>query len=202
MKLSPSARKWVRGVVDYGGLVAFLIGFFLNRGGGMTSQEALVQATWWLVGGSLLGLVVGFVFEKRIAPFPLIAGGAALVFGGLTLFFHDVRFVKMKPTVMNTLFGVLLLGGLALRKNPLKLLLGDAVKMPEEGWRKLTLNYGLFFLALAGLNEIVWRTQPDDIWVVFRFPGLLILTVLFGFAQVPLMMKYAKTDEPPPPHVE
>ena len=202
MKLSPAARKWVRGVVDYGGLAAFLIGFFLNRGGGMTSQEALVQATWWLVGGSLLGLVVGFVFEKRIAPFPLIAGGAALVFGGLTLFFHDVRFVKLKPTVMNSLFGVALLGGLILRKNPLKLLLGDAVKMPDEGWRKLTLNYGLFFLALAGLNELVWRTQPDDIWVVFRFPGLLILTVLFGFAQVPLMMKYAKTDEPPPPHVE
>ena len=202
MKLSPAARKWVRGVVDYGGLAAFLIGFFLTRGGGMTSQEALVQATWWLVGGSLLGLVVGFVFEKRIAPFPLIAGGAALVFGGLTLFFHDVRFVKLKPTVMNSLFGVALLGGLILRKNPLKLLLGDAVKMPDEGWRKLTLNYGLFFLALAGLNEIVWRTQPDDIWVVFRFPGLLILTVLFGFAQVPLMMKYAKTDEPPPPHVE
>ena len=202
MKLSPSARKWVRGVVDYGGLVAFLIGFFLNRGGGMTSQEALVQATWWLVGGSLLGLVVGFVFEKRIAPFPLIAGGAALVFGGLTLFFHDVRFVKLKPTVMNSLFGVALLGGLILRKNPLKLLLGDAVRMPDEGWRKLTLNYGLFFLALAALNEFVWRTQPDDVWVVFRFPGLLILTVLFGFAQVPLMMKYAKTDEPPPPHVE
>ena len=202
MKLSPAARKWVRGVVDYGGLVAFLIGFFLNRGGGMTSQEALVQATWWLVGGSALGLVVGLAFEKRIAPFPLIAGGAALVFGGLTLFFHDVRFVKLKPTVMNSLFGVALLGGLILRKNPLKLLLGDAVKMPDEGWRKLTLNYGLFFLALAGLNEIVWRTQPDDIWVVFRFPGLLILSVLFSFAQVPLMMKYAKTDEPPPPHVE
>ena len=202
MKLSPSARKWVRGVVDYGGLVAFLIGFFLNRGGGMTSQEALVQATWWLVGGSLLGLVVGFVFEKRIAPFPLIAGGAALVFGGLTLFFHDVRFVKLKPTVMNSLFGVALLGGLILRKNPLKLLLGDAVKMPDEGWRKLTLNYGLFFLALAVLNEIVWRTQSESTWVLFRFPGLLILSVVFSFAQVPLMMKYAKTDEPPPPHVE
>ena len=202
MKLSPAARKWVRGVVDYGGLVAFLIGFFLNRGGGMTSQESLVQATWWLVGGSALALLIGLIFERRIAPFPLISGGAALLFGGLTLFFHDVRFVKMKPTVMNTLFGVVLLGGLVLRKNPLKLLLGDAVKMPDEGWRKLTLNYGLFFLALAGLNEIVWRTQPDDIWVVFRFPGLLILSLLFSFAQVPLMMKYAKTDEPPPPHVE
>ena len=194
MKLSPSAHKWVRGVVDYGGLVAFVIGYFSTRD--------MVQATWWLVAGSALALVIGLVFERRIAPFPLIAGGAALVFGGLTLFFHDVRFVKMKPTVMNTIFGVVLLTGLALRKNPLKLLLGDAVKMPDEGWRKLTLNYGLFFLVLAVLNEVVWRTQPDDIWVVFRFPGLLILSVLFSFAQVPLMMKYAKTEEPPPPHVE
>jgi intracellular septation protein len=203
MKLSPTAHKWVRGLVDYGGLVVFLLGFFYNtRIVGLASREALVEATWWLVGGSALALVVGLVFERRIAPFPLISGGAALLFGGLTLFFHDVRFVKMKPTVMNTLFGVVLLGGLILRKNPLKMLLGDAVKMPEEGWRKLTLNYGLFFLALAAVNEIVWRTQPDDIWVVFRFPGLLILSVLFSFAQVPLMMKYAKTDEPPPPHVE
>lgn len=203
MKLSPTAHKWVRGTVDYGGLVVFLIGFFYNtKVVGLASQEALVQATWWLVGGSALALLVGLVFERRIAPFPLISGGAALLFGGLTLIFHDVRFVKMKPTVMNSLFGVVLLGGLALRKNPLKALLGDAVKMPDAGWRKLTLNYGLFFLALAALNEIVWRTQPDDIWVVFRFPGLLILSVLFSFAQVPLMMKYAKTDEPPPPHVE
>ncbi|WP_312161301.1 inner membrane-spanning protein YciB [Phenylobacterium sp.] len=194
MKLSPTARKWVRGIVDYGGLAAFVAGYFTSRD--------MVQATWWLVGGSALALVVGLVFERRIAPFPLIAGGAALVFGGLTLFFHDVRFVKMKPTVMNTIFGAVLLGGLVMRKNPLKLLLGDAVKMPDEGWRRLTLNYGLFFLVLAGLNEAVWRTQPDDIWVVFRFPGLLILSVLFSFAQVPLMMKYAKTDEPPPPHVE
>jgi intracellular septation protein len=203
MKLSPAAHKWVRGLVDYGGLVVFLLGFFYNtKIAGLASREALVEATWWLVGGSGLALVVGLIFERRIAPFPLISGGAALLFGGLTLFFHDVRFVKMKPTVMNTLFGAVLLGGLALRKNPLKLLLGDAVKMPEEGWRKLTLNYGLFFLALAAINEVVWRTQPDDIWVVFRFPGLLILSVLFSFAQVPLMMKYAKTDEPPPPHVE
>lgn len=203
MTLSPAGRKWVRGVVDYGGLVAFVGAFFvLKVGMGMESKDALVQATWALVGGSAVGLLVGLIFERRIAPFPLIAGGAALVAGGLTLAFHDVRFVKMKPTVMNLAFGVALLGGLVLRKNPLKALLGDAMKMPDEGWRKLTLNYGLFFLALAALNEAVWRTQPDDIWVVFRFPGLLVLSVLFSFAQVPLMMKYAKTDEPPPPHVE
>jgi intracellular septation protein len=202
MNLSPNAHKWVRAIVDYGGLVCFLAAFVYLRAGGTPSSTALTQATWALVAGSALSLVIGFVFEKRIAPFPLIAGGAALVFGGLTLLFHDVRFVKMKPTVMNLAFAVALLGGLALKKNPLKLLLGESIRMPDEGWRKLTLSYGLFFAAVAVLNEIVWRTQPDDIWVVFRFPGLMIITVVFSFTQVPLMMKYAKTDKPPPPHVE
>lgn len=202
MKLSPGAHKWVRGIVDYGGLVAFLVAFLYLRSTGVVSQTALTQATWALVAGSALSLVIGFIFEKRIAPLPLIAGGAALVFGGLTLIFHDVRFVKMKPTVMNLAFSVVLLGGLLLKKNPLKLLLADSIKMPDEGWRKLTLSYGIFFAFVAGLNEAVWRTQPDDIWVVFRFPGLMILTVIFSFSQVPLMMKYAKTDKPPPPHVE
>ena len=202
MTLTPTARKWVRGVVDFGGLAAFLVAFFYFKSTGMPQSEALIQATWALVAGSAVALVIGFVVERRIAPFPLIGGLAALVFGGLTLIFHDPRLLKIKPTVMNTAFGVILLGGLAMRKNPLKLLLGEAMQMPDEGWRKLTLNYGLFFLALAVLNEIVWRTQSEATWVLFRFPGLLVLSVVFSFAQVPLMMKYAKTDEPPPPHVE
>lgn len=202
MTLTPTARKWVRGVVDFGGLAAFLVAFFYFKSTGMPQSEALIQATWALVAGSAVALVIGFVVERRIAPFPLIGGLAALVFGGLTLVFHDPRLLKIKPTVMNTAFGVILLGGLAMRKNPLKLLLGEAMQMPDEGWRKLTLNYGLFFLALAVLNEIVWRTQSEATWVLFRFPGLLVLSVVFSFAQVPLMMKYAKTDEPPPPHVE
>ena len=202
MTLTPTARKWVRGVVDFGGLAAFLVTFFYFKSTGMPQSEALIQATWALVAGSAVALVIGFVVERRIAPFPLIGGLAALVFGGLTLIFHDPRLLKIKPTVMNTAFGVILLGGLAMRKNPLKLLLGEAMQMPDEGWRKLTLNYGLFFLALAVLNEIVWRTQSEATWVLFRFPGLLVLSVVFSFAQVPLMMKYAKTDEPPPPHVE
>lgn len=202
MKLSPGAHRWVRGFVDYGGLVAFLVAFVYLRASGVAQQEALVQATWGLVVGSAVALVVGLVVERRIAPFPLIGGGAALLFGGATLLFDDPRLLKIKPTVMNTIFGVLLLAGLAFRKNPLRLLMGEAIQMPEEGWRRLTLHYALFFLALAGLNEFVWRTQSDDFWVAFRFPGILIITVLFSFAQVPLMMKYAKTDKPPPPHVE
>jgi intracellular septation protein len=202
MTLSPNARKWVRSLVDYGGLAAFLIAFVYFRLSGVDQSDALMQATWALVAGSAVALAIGFVVERRIAPFPLIGGVAALFFGMLALFFHDPRLLQIKPTVMNTVFGVLLLGGLVLRKNPLKLLMGEAIQMPDAGWRKLTLHYGLFFLALAALNEVVWRTQSYDTWVGFRFPGILVITVIFSFAQVPLMMKYAKTDEPPPPHVE
>ena len=184
MTLTPQAHKWVRGFVDYGGLVVWIIAYF--AGG-----RNLVNATWALVAGSAVALIVGLIFERRIAPLPLIAGGAALLFGGLTLFFHDARFLKMKPTVMNALFGGVLLGGLALGKMPLKLLLGEAFPMSEVGWRTLTLRYGLFFLALATLNEMVWRTQPDTTWVFFRFPGLMILTLIFAVSQAPMMTKHA-----------
>ena len=193
MTLSPKAHRIVRAIVDYGGLAAWILAYFLGG-------RNLVNATWALVAGSAAALVVGFVVERRIAPFPLIAGGAGLVFGSLTLVFHDARFLKIKPTVMNTAFGLALLGGLALKKNPLKLLLGDSFPMADEGWKKLTLRYGVFFLALAALNEVIWRTQPDTVWVLFRFPGLMILTVLFAVSQAPLMMKYAHQDhllEPP-----
>lgn len=195
MTLSPKAHRWVRAIVDYGGLACWLAAYFLGG-------RNLVNATWALVAGSAVALLIGFVVERRIAPFPLIAGGAGLVFGSLTLAFHDARFLKIKPTVMNLAFGVALLGGLALGKNPLKLLLGESFPMADEGWKKLTLRYGVFFLALAALNEAIWRTQPDTTWVLFRFPGLMVLTVAFALTQAPLMMKYAHTDHLPEPPLE
>lgn len=193
--MSDRLRHWVRWFVDYSALFIFAVAFF-------ASGRDMQKATWALVAGSAIALVVGLAVERRLAPFPAIAGGAALVFGGLSLFLHDPRVLKVKPTVMNTIFAVTLLGGLALGKNPLKLLLGDSFDMPEATWRRLTVNYALFFLALAGLNEAVWRTQSDSVWVVFRFPGMLILTVLFSFAHAPLLMKYVRADELPPPPTE
>jgi intracellular septation protein len=190
-----SRRHWVRWFVDYSALVVFLIAFF-------ATGRDLVQASWWLVGGSALALLVGLAVERRVAPFPAIAGGAALLFGGLTLIFDDPRFLKVKPTVMNSLFGLALVVGLAMRKNPLKLVLGDAFQMPEPVWRQLTLRYAAMFFGLAMLNEIVWRTQPDTVWVVFRFPGLMVLTLVFTLIQVPLLMRYVKTEDMPPPPTE
>lgn len=193
--MTEQGRRWVTWFVDYFALAAFLAGYFL------TGRD-LQQATWALVAGSALALVVGFAVERRLAPFPALAGGAALLFGGLTLVFHDARFLKVKPTVMNLVFAALMFGGLMLRKHPLKLLMGEAFEMPEAAWRKLTLRYGVFFASLAALNELVWRTQSEETWVLFRFPGLMIITIAFSIAQAPFLMKYVKTGETPPPPVE
>lgn len=187
-------RHWVRYFVDYAALAAFLIAFLVTRD--------LQKATWGLVVGSVVAITVGFAVERRIAPLPLFVGGAGLVFGAASLFFHDARILKMKPTIMNTAIAIALVGGLAMKKHPLKLVLGDAFEMPEATWRLLTLNYVGLFLGLAALNEFVWRTQTDATWVFFRFPGMMILTVVFSLAHAPLLMKYVKAEELPPPPTE
>lgn len=193
--MTAQGRSWVTWFVDYFALAVWLIAYFVTG-------KNLQQATWALVGGSAVALLVGFVVERRLAAFPAITGGAALVFGGLTLAFHDARFLKMKPTVMNLVFAGLMFGGLILHKQPLKLLLGEAFEMPEEAWRKLTLRYGIFFAALAVLNEAVWRTQSEQTWVLFRFPGLVVITIIFSLTQAPFLMRYMKGAELPPPPVE
>ena len=186
---APAAKRppWVRMAIDYAGAVAFLAGFIITRD--------LQKATWFLVAASAAALVAGYALERRIAPMPLIYGGAALLFGTLTLVFHDPRFVKMKTTFVDLALGSAMLIGLRLGKSPIKLIVGDALKLSEDGWRALTLRFGIFFLALAALNEVVWRTQPDAVWLLLRFPGYAILTFLFAFTQAPMMMKEAKRLE-------
>jgi intracellular septation protein len=183
-------RVWVRNFVDYSALAVFLVAYF-------ATGRNITLATWALVIGSAVALAVGLIVERRLAPLPAIAGVGALVFGGASLFFHDPRILKMKPTVMNGLFAAGLLGGLAFGKNPLRLMLGEAFDMPPKTWRQLTINFAMLFLGLALLNEFIWRTQPEETWVIFRFPGMMILTFAFSIAHAPLLMKHVKTDEPP-----
>jgi intracellular septation protein len=186
----------VRTIVDFGGLAAWFGAFLvLWLGFKIPRAEALLEATWWLVGGSAAALALGLIVERRIAPLPLFAGMAALVFGGLALAFHDIRWVKIKPTAINVTLAVVMLGGLAMGKNPLKALFSQTLHLSSPAWRRLTLRYGVFFLSMAALNELVWRTQPDSTWVVFRFPGLPILSVLFALTQVPMMVKDMKAVE-------
>jgi intracellular septation protein len=188
-----SNARWVRIAVDYGAPIAFAAVFFPTRN--------FMLATWVLVGASVLALALGFIVERRLAPLPLIAGALALVFGGLTLVFNDPGFVKMKVSVVNSLFAAALLGGVAAGKNPLKMLLGESLTLPDAAWRTLTLRYGLYFVAVAAANEFVWRTQSDETWVAFRI-GLLPAALLFSLTQAPYLMKHMKrpdeaTPEPP-----
>ena len=189
--MTTRTRAWVRNFVDYSALAVFLIAYF-------ATGRNITTATWALVIGSAVAILVGLIVERRIAPLPAIAGGAALVFGGASLFFHDPRILKMKPTVMNGLFAAGLLGGMAFGKNPLRLILGEAFEMPPQIWRQLTINFALMFLGLAILNELIWRTQPEATWVIYRFPGMMILTFVFSIAHAPLLMKHIKPDEPSP----
>lgn len=177
----------VRLGVDFGAPGAFLVSYFLTRD--------MMTATWWLVGGSAVALALGLAVEKRVAPLPLVAGGAAIVFGLMTVVFHDDRWIKMKPTFLNLAFAGFLLGGVVLKKSPLKVVLGEVIKMPDPMWRTLAIRYGLFFLCVAVLNEIVWRTQPEATWVVFRMPGLQLLALAFSATQFPTMLKGAKAME-------
>jgi intracellular septation protein len=117
-----------------------------------------------------------------------------VVFGGLTLFLQNEEFIKLKPTIIYVLFGVVLLGGLAFRKPLLGMVLDSVFNLTDEGWRKLTLRWALFFLALAVLNEVVWRTQSTDFWVSFKVFGVLPLTFIFAALQYPLLTKYAAAE--------
>ncbi len=186
----------IRAVVDFGGLVVFVLAYFaaklvLHR----SSQDVLLIATWGLVVGSAVALLVGFLAERRLAPLPLFSGLAALIFGALALIFHNTLFVKIKPTAINLILSMVMLVGAGLGKTPLKMVLGGTLTMTDGAWRRLTVRYGVFFLVMAGLNEVVWRTQPDSIWILFRFPGLPLLSVLFALSQVPMMMKDMKGVE-------
>jgi intracellular septation protein len=204
---------WVRQVVDFGALAAFAAVFLFFRLRGVPGSEALVHATWGLVAGSVVAIGVGLFVEKRLALMPLIVGGFALVFGVLTLVFHDDLFVKLKVKVLNGCLAIALLGGAWLKKEPLKALLGSVIPVNDRAWRILTVRYGIYFAAVAVVNELVrsealvgWaaaqlgktNVDPADVWVSFR--GVLwIASSVFGLANVPLIMKNLIADKPVDP---
>ena len=201
----------LRQAVDFSGLLAFGLAFVVMRLRGLDGDEALVHATWFLVAGSAVGVAIGLIVEKRLALLPLLVGGFALVFGLLTLFTGDGLWVKLKVTILNSCLAVALLGGLWLGKQPLRALLGTVIPINDRAWRTLTLRYGVYFLAVAIVNELVrsealvgWaaaqmgRTDvdPADVWVSFR--GVLwIASSAFGLSQIPLIMRNLTSPDAP-----
>jgi len=141
----------------------------------------------------VLALAVSYALTRHLPVMPLVTAVIVLVFGSLTLILHDELFIKLKPTIIYLLFGAVLLGGLAAGKSLLGI---DSVfHLTEEGWRRLTLRWALFFFALAILNEIVWRSQTTDVWVTFKVFGVVPLTFLFAALQYPLLTRYAAPEK-------
>ena len=158
-------------------------------------------ATGVLMVGVVVALAASYWLTRRLPVMPVVTAAAVLLFGALTFYFDNPVFIKMKPTVVNCIFGAALLGGLAFNKPLLPVVLDSALSLDEAGWRKLTFRWGIFFFVLAGLNEVVWRTQSDVFWAGFKVFGTMPLTVLFALSQVPLIMRHeAKATEAPEEH--
>jgi len=153
-------------------------------------RVGIFVATAVFMAAIVIALAVSYALTRHLPMMPLITAAIVLVFGSLTLVLHDELFIKLKPTIIYLLFGGTLLVGLAFGKSLLGIVFESVFDLTEEGWRRLTLRWALFFFALAILNEIVWRTQSTDVWVSFKVFGVVPLTFLFGALQYPLLKKY------------
>ena len=172
-------------LIDIGPLAVFFI--FYTRSGLQASILPFMVAT-------VIAVLFSYVLEKKIPIMPTVGAAIVLLFGGLTIYFDNDVFFKMKPTIINVLFAIILYGGILVNKPLLKYLLGAALKLEEAGWKILTQRWIGFFIALAILNEIVWRTQSTDVWVNFKVFGILPITFIFTMTQFPLIKKYQIED--------
>jgi len=168
-------------LVEIGPLVVFFVG---------NTQYDIFVATGAFMAATAVSLLASRLIFKRVPAMPLVTGAFVFVMGGLTLYLHDELFIKLKPTIVNVLFASILLGGLAYGHSLLKYLFSDVFQLLDEGWRKLTLRWALFFLFLAVLNEIVWRFFSTDFWVAFKVFGIMPLTLIFSIMQLGLMQRY------------
>jgi intracellular septation protein len=157
-------------------------------------HAGIFTATVIFIPAVLIALAIGYAKTRHLPIMPVVTAIVVVVFGGATLILQDEQFIKLKPTIVYVLFGSVLLGGLAFGKSLLGMVFDSMFNLTEEGWRKLTLRWALFFFALAVLNEVVWRTQSDSVWALFKLAGVIPLTLVFAALQYPLLTKYAVQD--------
>ncbi len=179
--IEPAPSVLLKLAIELGPLLVF---FGTNAAAGIYAGTAAFMAA------TLASLVVAWLSYHKVPIMPIVSGVIVLVFGGLTLYLRDETFIKLKPTIVYTMFAVLLAAGLMWKKPMLELLFGPVFTLTEEGWRKLTIRWALFFAVMAVLNELVWRNVSTDAWVSFKAFGFLPLTFLFAVAQVPLMQRH------------
>lgn len=175
-------QQMIKMLLELGPLVVFFI---------MNWRAGIFTATAWFMVTMVIALAVSWFVFKRVAVMPLVTAVVVLVFGGLTLWLQDETFIKMKPTITNVLFGSILLGGLPFGQSLLKYVFGEVYRLTEKGWFVMSLRWGLFFFALAVLNEIIWRGFSTDFWVAFKVWGIMPLTIVFSMFQLPALTRYA-----------
>lgn len=184
----PQVNPLLRLALEAGPLAIF---FWCN------AKFGIFTATGVFMAATLIALGGNWLLERRLPVMPLVSGFFVLVFGGLTLILQDDLFIKMKPTIVNSLFAIILFGGLATGRALLKPLFGAAMQLTDAGWRLLTIRWACFFVVLAVINEVVWRNFPTDTWVDFKVFGIMPITIVFTLAQMPLILKHQIPDEKP-----
>jgi intracellular septation protein len=183
MTSDPPVNPFLKLSLELGPLILFFVA---------NSRWGIFTATGVFMVAVVVALVASYRLLHRVPIMTVVSAFVVIVFGGLTLVLQNEMFIKLKPTIIYVLFCAVLFGGLALGKPLLAVVFDSVFDLTPEGWRKLTLRWALFFLALAVLNEIVWRTQTTDAWVSFKVFGVVPLTFLFMASQYPLLTRYAK----------
>ena len=181
--------------LELGPLIVF---FFANSRGEWLAEkipalgsigEPIFIATALFIVATLVSFAVSLAVTRRLPIMPMVSGVVVVFFGGLTLWLQDDTFIKLKPTIVNSLFGGVLLGGLYFGKSFIGYVFDSVFNLTDEGWRKLTFRWGVFFFFLALLNEIAWRTLSTDAWVTFKVFGVMPITLVFTALQLPLIMR-------------
>ena len=177
-------KSFLKFITDFGPLLIFFTIYYKSGNNLSIAIPPLIIST-------LIAVAIMYFVEKKIPYVPLIGAIVISLFGGLTLYFNNPIFIYMKPTIVNIIFaGILIVSNIYFNKNFLKLFLQTAFQLNDEGWKKLNFRWAYFFIFLAILNEIVWRTQPETTWVNFKVWGMLPITIIFTAMQLPLINKY------------
>ena len=179
-------------LIDFGPLLAFFVTYYAAER--YQPEAGIYWATGVLMAATVAALAASRLVLGRLSIPPLVTAALVVVFGGLTIWLQDPRFVMMKPTIINLIFAGVLGFGLVTGRPLLKAVMGEALKLTDEGWHKLSVRWLVFFLAMALLNEVVWRNFSQPTWVTFKAWGILPLTFLFALAQVSLIKRYEPKD--------
>lgn len=186
-KSDPSSLQFIRDFLPL--LVFFAVYKFSNY------ENPIIPATIALLIATFISLAINFYLTRKLAKMPLFSALILGLFGSLTIFSGDEIFIKIKPTLINLLFAIILLIGYLNRKPFLKILLEGAFSISDKAWMSLSLRWAIFFVGLAVLNEVIWRNFPTDFWVQFKVFGILPISIAFTISQIPFIIKKQKEYE-------